>query len=117
MQSMYSSPVPKSTCSPDSSTQVLAMGYALLTWLRPSTIFGNSAGFNGSVDSQLKVMTPSPMQPAFAFWSVDCVGDRVATFNCESTGLGSVGEHCFDGGVRAPRGSDSVQLGSKGPLL
>mmetsp|Transcript_1452 Transcript_1452/g.1666 ORF Transcript_1452/g.1666 Transcript_1452/m.1666 type:complete len:201 (-) Transcript_1452:1881-2483(-) len=47
-QSKYNSPVPNKTCSPDSSTRVWTIGYALLTPRKPWIIFGNSAGFNGS---------------------------------------------------------------------
>mmetsp|Transcript_4690 Transcript_4690/g.11810 ORF Transcript_4690/g.11810 Transcript_4690/m.11810 type:complete len:276 (-) Transcript_4690:1588-2415(-) len=47
-QSMYSSPVPMITCSPDSSTLVLSSGYALFSLRRPSSIFGSSEGLRGS---------------------------------------------------------------------
>eukprot|EP00551_Chaetoceros_affinis_P000736 CAMPEP_0203650712 /NCGR_PEP_ID=MMETSP0088-20131115/25477_1 /ASSEMBLY_ACC=CAM_ASM_001087 /TAXON_ID=426623 /ORGANISM="Chaetoceros affinis, Strain CCMP159" /LENGTH=168 /DNA_ID=CAMNT_0050509595 /DNA_START=164 /DNA_END=670 /DNA_ORIENTATION=+ len=45
------------TCSPLSSTLVKAIGYAFDILRNPSTILGNSAGFNGSTDS---FMTDSP---------------------------------------------------------
>jgi hypothetical protein len=48
IESIYSSPVPNTICSPDSSTFVLAKGYDLLIFLKPSSIFGNSEGFKGS---------------------------------------------------------------------
>mmetsp|Transcript_8417 Transcript_8417/g.25292 ORF Transcript_8417/g.25292 Transcript_8417/m.25292 type:complete len:297 (+) Transcript_8417:599-1489(+) len=51
MQSRYSSPVPRITCSPDSSTRVRASGYDLLILRRPSVIFGSSAGLSGSTAS------------------------------------------------------------------
>jgi hypothetical protein len=35
-------------CSPDSSTFVVKSGYDLLTFRRPSSIFGNSDGASGS---------------------------------------------------------------------
>merc|ERR1719311_624675 len=50
-QSRYSSPVPTTTCSPLSSTFVRAKGYDFEIFLRPSVIFGNSAGFSGSTAS------------------------------------------------------------------
>ncbi|MPC12705.1 NudC domain-containing protein 2 [Portunus trituberculatus] len=47
-QSRYSSPVPRMTCSPDSSTRLLSSGYDLFTLRRPSSILGSSEGFTGS---------------------------------------------------------------------
>mmetsp|Transcript_4272 Transcript_4272/g.8861 ORF Transcript_4272/g.8861 Transcript_4272/m.8861 type:complete len:204 (-) Transcript_4272:237-848(-) len=51
MQSRLSSPVPKITCSPDSSTLVAVAGYDFEMRRRPSTILGSSAGFSGSTAS------------------------------------------------------------------
>src|SRR4051794_34382262 len=45
---MYNSPVPRTTCSPDSSTLVEINGYDLLTLRSPSSILGSSDGLIGS---------------------------------------------------------------------
>mmetsp|Transcript_622 Transcript_622/g.2016 ORF Transcript_622/g.2016 Transcript_622/m.2016 type:complete len:398 (-) Transcript_622:1579-2772(-) len=49
IESSMISPVPMIVCSPLSSTFVTASGYDLLIFLNPSTIFGRSLGFSGSV--------------------------------------------------------------------
>src|SRR2546421_11873253 len=45
---MYNSPVPRTICSPDSSTLVLIRGYDLLILRSPSGILGSSEGCIGS---------------------------------------------------------------------
>mmetsp|Transcript_3968 Transcript_3968/g.10768 ORF Transcript_3968/g.10768 Transcript_3968/m.10768 type:complete len:221 (-) Transcript_3968:955-1617(-) len=49
IESKKISPVPMMVCSPLSSTLVTASGYDLLILRKPSTIFGRSLGFSGSV--------------------------------------------------------------------
>lgn len=51
MQSSPSSPVPTRTCSPLSSTLLLASGYVLVTLRMPSRTFGSSLGFSGSTET------------------------------------------------------------------
>jgi hypothetical protein len=51
MESSASSPVPTSTCSPDSSTRVRARRYDFVSARSPASTFGSSEGLRGSTDT------------------------------------------------------------------